>query len=200
MSAGRELAAARPETRSGKPHRWATAIRSRRHGTSETLRLPDLAALGGPCGIQRFLDWRGGGGQRVPGHVCLVSGAMRSATSSGVVLPREARGLVPSRSPLSFPCSCGIPRGNAATRARRLPALPALPRLRAGPPRGPRPRRPAARGTRRHGQPGDPPANRGHPPGAPILKPDKITVKAVRDRRATADRQRAWRTYTRGRP
>ena len=49
--------------------------------------------------------------------------------------------------------------------------------------RGDRPRRVRTVTVR----PGDPPADRGHP-DAPIVKPDKITAKAVRDRRATADR------------
>jgi hypothetical protein len=41
---------------------------------------------------------------------------------------------------------------------------------------------------------------RGHPSGAPILKPCEFAVKPVRDRRATADRQGARHTYTRSRP
>lgn len=38
---------------------------------------------------------------------------------------------------------------------------------------------------------------RGHPSGAPILKPCEFAAKPVRDRRATANRQGARHMYTR---
>ena len=40
---------------------------------------------------------------------------------------------------------------------------------------------------------------RGHPSGAPILKPCKFAVKPVCGRRTTANGRAAWHTYTRSR-